>query len=169
MTTWSAPLDAPSLLRERQAELDELFTLLPAPTATEARGTWKGRLLALSGLDWLPRPLAAGLYRALALPLNPWQGKHLGGERGSNRWLRPGGLDFGHFQISAGNSPVDGLPVLLLDYDLPENPALLRGIRGEARRLDGQRLLARMNWQGRDRLLRVLYFTLEPVEGGHDA
>lgn len=168
MTT-ATPLALPPLLRERQAELDELFALLPAPSPAEATGTWKGRLLALRGLDWLPRPLAAGLYRALALPLNPWQGKHLGEARGSNRWLRPDGIDFGHFRIRTGVSAVDGLPVLHLDYDLPENPALLRGIRGEARRLDDQRLLARMNWKGRGGLHRVLYFTLEPAGHGHVA
>lgn len=169
MTTWSPTAAARPLLQQRQHELDELFRLLPSPTTAEAHGTWKGRLMALRGLDRLPRPLAALLYGALALPLNPWQGKYLDPAGGSNRWLHPQGLDFGHFRVSVAPSPVDGLPVLWLDYDLPENPAPLRHIRGEARRLDGQRLLARMNWQGRNGLARVLYFTLEAVEHGHAA
>lgn len=165
MTAHSLAL--PALLHERQSELDELFALLPAPAPADARGTWRGRLFALHGMDWLPRPLAAGLYRALALPLNPWRGKEFGDLRGSNSWFRPGGPGFGHFRIKVTDSAVDGLPVLLLDYDLPENPAPLRAIRGEARRLDAQRLLARMNWQGNAGLHRVLYFTLEPAGAPH--
>lgn len=169
MMTWSPTAAARPLLLQRQHELDELFSLLPAPAPEAVRGAWKGRLMALRGLDRLPRPLGALLYGALALPLNPWQGKYLDPAGGSNRWLHPRGLDFGRFRVSAATSPVDGLPVLWLDYDLPGNPAPLRHIRGEARQLDAGRLLARMNWQGRNGLTRVLYFTLETVDVRHGA
>lgn len=152
------------LLRERQKELDQLFAQLPVATPEQARGSWKGTLMALRGFDWLPRGLAARLYQALALPINPWQGKSLEGGSGDNRWLSPHGIAFGHFRIEQALSQVDGHPVLLLDYNVPENPSLLRSIRGEARLLGEQQLLARMNWQGRQGQHRILYFTLTPAE-----
>lgn len=151
-----APAD---LRRQRQAELDALFSLLPAPAATA--GTWRGTLMAITGLGWLPRPLASGLYRLLALPLlNPWRGKGFAGGAGANRWLGLPGVAFGHYRVTHATSPVDGGPVLWLDYDLAGNPAPLRGIRGEARELGDGLLLCRMNWQGAQGLHRVLYFTL---------
>lgn len=159
MATLTAPLP-PDLLRQRQDELDALFALLPAATADRVQGHWQGSLMALQGLDWLPRPLAQGLYRLLSVPLNPWRGKSFSQDEGANRWLTLGGAAFGRFRVAETNSIVDGLPVLLLDYDVPANPGLLRHIRGEARELNDSLLLARMNWQGRNGLRRVLYFTL---------
>lgn len=166
MTVLPAP-DRPiaaDLLRQRQPELDDLFALLPPVTPAEADGHWQGTLMALRGLDRLPRPLARGLYRLLALPLNPWRGKSFAQAEGANRWLGLPGLAWGRFRIEATDSAVDGRPTLLLDYDVPDNPALLRGIRGEARRLGDGVLLARMNWQGRHGLQRVLYFTLAKAD-----
>lgn len=166
MTAWQpiAPPDLADLLRQTRPELDALFALLPAPTAAEAAGHWHGTLMAVRGLGWLPRPLVHGLYRLLALPLNPWRGKSFGGETGANRWFTAHGAAFGRFRVQASTSGVDGQPTLLLDYDLPENPAALRPIRGEARRLGDGLLLARMNWQGARGLHRVLYFTLTPAD-----
>lgn len=161
------PLSRPALadlLRQRQPELDQLFALLPAPTPAQADGHWHGALLAVRGLGWLPRPLAGGLYRLLALPLNPWRGKSFGDDGGANRWFTAHGAAFGRFRMQAATSAVDGQPVLLLDYDVPENPGLLRRIRGEARVLGDGLLLARMNWQGDAGLHRVLYFTLTPAD-----
>lgn len=166
MSAWPNLYSAasPELLCERQAELDQLFTQLPAATPEQARGVWKGTLMAVLGLGWLPRALASRLYQVLALPINPWQGKSLQGATGDNRWLSPHGIAFGHFRITHTTSLIDGQPVLLLDYNVPENPALLRAIRGEARLLGERQLLARMNWQGRQGQHRILYFMLTPAE-----
>lgn len=146
------------LLRYRQNELDALFELLPAPEA--AAGVWRGTLMAITGFGWLPRPVAAVLYRILALPIDPWRGKSFDNGRGANRWFRLPGAAFGEYRVSIGASAVDGKPAVQLDYDVPENFALLRGIRGEARVLGDDLLLCRMNWQGKAGLSRVLYFTL---------
>jgi hypothetical protein len=43
---------------------------------------------------------------------------------------------------------------------VPENLALLRRIRGEARQLSDGVVLCRMNWKTRAGVYRVLYFTL---------
>lgn len=162
MTTYQpfTPAFPAELLRHRQAELDALFTLLPAPEAGSVDGVWRGTLLAITGLGWLPRGLAAGLYRVLALPVNPWRGKGFGHGAGANRWFRLPGTAFGDYRVSSASSPVDGKPVAWLDYNVPENIAPLRSIRGEARVLGDNLLLCRMNWQGKSRLHRVLYFTL---------
>ncbi len=167
MTTWNAfltPTAALDLMHERQDELEQLFAQLPEPTHAQANGTWKGSLMSIRGLGWLPRQISKQLYRLLSLPINPWQGKHLADDQGDNCWLHPKGLAFGHFNISSGESPVDGLPAMLLNYDVKENPALLRSIRGEARLLSEGLLLARMNWQARNGQICLLFFTLSRVE-----
>jgi hypothetical protein len=146
------------LLRHRQQELDALFALLPAPDAVE--GVWRGTLMAITGLQWLPRGVASSLYRLLALPLNPWRGKDFAGNGGANRWFGIPGTGFGAYRVRSTHSPVDGKPVMWLDYNLPANLPPLRGIRGEARELGDNLLLCRMNWQGSAGLHRVLYFTL---------
>lgn len=167
MNAWSAflpPAAALDLMRERQDELDQLFAHLPPPSREQSGGTWKGSLMAVRGLGWLPRPLGQQVYRLLALPINPWQGKRLDGTSGDNRWLHPDGLAFGHFRMAHGCSPVDGQPALLLDYDVAQNPTILRRIRGEARLFAKDLLLARMNWQTRTGQICLLYFTLSRVE-----
>lgn len=160
MTTFLAlpPTRPAELLRCRQPELDALFDLLPAPADSD--GVWRGTLMAIRGLDWLPRPVAAALYRLLALPVDPWRGKSFADGHGANRWFTLPGAAFGVYTVQVKDSPVDGKPSVWLDYNLPENPAPLRGIRGEARALGDNLLLCRMHWQGRDALHRVLYFTL---------
>lgn len=149
-----------NLLRQSQEELDALFSLLPLPERDAVDGHWRGTLMAIGGLGWLPRGLAAGLYRTLALPVNPWRGKSFSQRDGANRWFGLPGAAFGTYRVQFTNSPVDAKPVLWLDYNLPENIAPLRGIRGEARQLGKNFLLCRMNWQGSKGLHRVLYFTL---------
>lgn len=154
------PVSPGDLLRQSQQELDALFTLLPAPETGSVEGCWRGTLMAIRGLGWLPRRVAAGTYRLLSTPLNPWRGKSFDGPTGANRWFTLPGVAFGNYRVQATHSPVDGLPVVWLDYDLADNLAPLRGIRGEARQLGDNLLLCRMNWQGRSGLHRVLYFTL---------
>lgn len=156
--------DVADLLRQRQSELDDLFAMLPAPTAADAEGYWHGTVFAVRGLDWLPRPLARGLYRLLSTPVNPWRGKSFAQGGGANRWFTAHGPGFAGYRVTVGNSPVDGKPALLLDYDIPDNLALLRPIRGEGRVIGDGLVLARMNWQGANGLHRVLYFTLTPAD-----
>lgn len=144
----------------RQNELAELFAGLPAATAEALSGhTWRGRALAPLLLENAPRPLLGMACRVLATPLNPWLGKRFDGTTGVNAWLG-GSFSLGRYGCESRLSPVDGQPVLWLDYNLPENPALLRGIRGEVRVLDSRGFLARMNWQTATGFATVLYFTL---------
>lgn len=155
-----------TLLDHDQGELTDLFETLPVPTSPP-EGAWHGTLMAITGLERLPRGLRAALARILDTPVNPWRGKTFDGNRGSNLWLPGVGARFAHYRVQACDSPVDGRPVFWLDYNQPENPRMLRGIRGEARRLRDGLLLCRMNWRDRaGELHTLLYFTLsEPAHG----
>lgn len=151
---------ASELLSQRQSELDELFTVLPTVSANSVEGHYAGRLFSILGLGMLPRFVAAGFYRLMGAPIfNPWRGKSFNKGVGANSWFGVKGLAFGRYTVSNGVSEVDGLPTLLLNYDVPENPALLRRIMGEARQLSDGVVLARMNWKTRAGVYRVLYFT----------
>jgi hypothetical protein len=142
----------------RASELAALFaTLPPGPSPS---GHVRGRLLAITGLQRLPRALNRGLYAVLASVVNPWRGKSFNGSRGSNHWFWLRGPALGHYHISQQPGS-DGGASWWLTYDTPDNPALLRPIRGEARQLQPGRWLCRMLWQGRGQPVTLLWFTLE--------
>ena len=118
-------MDSARLMRFRQAELQKLYAHLPAPERGSVNGVWRGRLMAFTGLGWLPRWLAAGLYRLLALPINPWRGKGFDGDEGANRWFGMPGVGYAFYNLKFINSPVDGRPAVCLDYDRQDNLGLL--------------------------------------------
>ena len=146
-----------SLQSWRDQELQELFATLAS--APEIGGYWTGRVFAVRGLGWLPRPLASGVYALFSTPLNPWRGKSFDHDAGSNQWIRLKGFAFGHYLIKQ-QAGIDGQPSLWLNYDVANNPALLRPVRGEARLLQEDVLLCRMLWQGKQDLTTLLWFTL---------
>lgn len=146
-----------SLLSWRDAELEQLFATLDA--GASPAGTLRGRLFALAGTNWLPRTFNSLLFRLLALPINPWRGKHFDGAQGSNRWLALSGPSFGHYDCSIKTR--DGQTLHWLDYNVARNPAWLRGVRGEARQLQDGLWLCRMRWQSDNGLATLLWFTLE--------
>ena len=149
-----------SLHAWRDAELDQLFATLDAGEAPT--GTLRGRLFALVGTNWLPRTFNSLLFRLLALPINPWRGKHFDGAQGSNRWLALSGPSFGHYDCSIKTR--DGHALHWLDYNVARNPAWLRGVRGEARQLQDGLWLCRMRWQSDAGLATLLWFTLEATD-----
>lgn len=153
------------LLDHNQTELAELLATLPTPPGDPA-GRWHGTLMAIGGLQHLPRVLRSAVNLLLDTPVNPWRGKSFQGDTGSNLWLPGFGARFAHYRIEHRGSPVDGQPVIWLDYDVAENPAWLRPIRGEARQLREGILLCRMNWQTRRHLVPLLYFTLTEADHG---
>lgn len=151
-----------SLLDHSQAELDNLFETLPALKEGELNGVYRGRLFAIIGLGFLPRFLRRGLYKVLQTFINPWKGKRFDLESGANIWFfKKGFLPYGYYNINLQDSDVDQKPVTHLSYDVEQNLALLRDVRGETRKLSEGVYLARMNYQTRKNLVRVLYFTLD--------
>lgn len=156
--------DPNSLLKHSQKELDELFQTLPSLKKGELNGVYRGRLFAIMGLGILPRFLRNLLYRLLQTFINPWKGKRFDGDNGANIWFsKKGTLPYGYYTINSQDSAVDGEPVTHLSYDVDKNLRLLRPVRGETRKLSDGVYLARMNYQTRKKLVRVLYFTLDNI------
>lgn len=143
------------------AELDTRFAELPPATLAELQGHKRGRVLAVSGLDWVPGVARSALF-ALVNELPLWRGQHFEGEFGSNAWLLPGpGLPFARYLVREAPA-VDGSgPTIRLDYDVRANPRPLRRIVGELRQLDEGLFLARTQYLWGERVIKVLYFTLE--------
>ena len=158
-------LNAHSLLDHSQAELNDLFYNLAWPASGELNGRYKGTLLAIIGLNWLPRILRAWLYRLLRTFINPWTGKRFDKTEGANIWFtRSGKICFGYYNIEDSHQGEDGLPLTQLSYDVDKNIGILRPVRGEVRKLHDDLFLARMHYKKRNRTVRVLYFTLERID-----
>jgi len=133
----------------RQHELDKLFSTLPSQTEAEdtPQGTYKGALMAIAGVQHLPRKVGALVYRLLSTPLNPWRGKTFSADEGANVWFSAQGyLRFGRFHSTSSEQGLE-LDYSAIQDDIPVNPEILRGIRGEARFLQNGVWLARMRWQ----------------------
>ncbi|HEU4408869.1 MAG TPA: hypothetical protein VFS43_26645 [Polyangiaceae bacterium] len=120
--------------------LGRLFSAGRTPRALAALdGHPRGRMLAVRGLDHGP---VAGALRALAGGAAfPWGGKSFasaGGAEGTgvNRVRLGGRHALFPFRTRLGASVIDGAPAVVLDYDLPDNPAVIRAIHDEVRLVD---------------------------------
>jgi hypothetical protein len=155
------PVDARSLARMSMAELDGLFAELDVASRGELQGRKRGRVLAVSGLDWIPGVARSALFGLInELPI--WRGKSFEGEFGANAWLLSGHhLQFARFLVHEAPALDGPGTVLRLDYDVNANPAPLRRILGELRHLGPGLFLARMQVLWGDRVVKVSYFTLE--------
>jgi hypothetical protein len=153
-------VDARSLARMTMVELDTLFADLDVARLAELQGRKHGRVLAVSGLDWIPGVARSALFGLInELPI--WRGKSFEGEFGANAWLLPGhNLQFARFLVREAPALNGEGTVIRLDYDVAANPAPLRRIVGELRHLGPGLFLARMQYMWGDRVVKVLYFTL---------
>jgi len=132
----SSPLTVEDLARMGVPELDRAYAAGRVPDSLAARdGTPHGRMLALAG------PAGRGaahelLRRVSASRAFPWRGKSFRSRdtahgEGVNRAVLLGDV-FG-FDTRLDTSAVDGRPCIVLDYDVPENPFVVRAIRDELR------------------------------------
>jgi hypothetical protein len=146
--------------------LESLFGSADAFPMVALLGHPRGRVLAMPGFD---RGLAGSALRMVhAQWWWPWEGKSFamrGGEtegRGTNRVLWPsrtGVFPFRTYQVS---SVVDGEPCFAIDYDVPENPARVRRIYDEVRRVDTDLFLGRgMRRRKNGERALVLWFALD--------
>ncbi|HEY4187824.1 MAG TPA: hypothetical protein VGP07_22300 [Polyangia bacterium] len=154
--------------------LDELAALKPdalavlyrtalTPSVPTLNGHLVGRMLAIPAL---PRWMGGLMRRFAAWTHFPWRGKSFSatvedkgeginrvfGDRAPRRWFR--------FDTFLAPSRAGAFDALQLDYDNPENPALIRAIKDEVREVaPGLYLgLAYFMWRKRSRL--ILYFGL---------
>lgn len=131
---------ADSLARLASSELEAMFlTSTVSPSDFEAIcGTPQGRVLAVPGLDG--GLLGAVTRRFQGSALYPWEGKSFSAltadtGRGINRFRYPLRRGWFPFRTALADSRVDGQPCIAIDYDVPENPWLARGIYDELRAL----------------------------------
>lgn len=154
-------VDARSLARKSMVELDALFSELDVASIGELQGHKRGRMLAVSGFDWVPG-VARGAVLGFVNELPIWRGKSFDGEFGANAWLLPGHqLQFARFLVREASSLDGAGTVIQLDYDVAANFAPLRKIVGELRHLAPGVFLARMQFLWGERVVKVLYFSLE--------
>jgi hypothetical protein len=132
------------------------------PRLPDLDGTPRGRMLTWVGP--LGRGPAFGAVRRFAGSSSfPWGGKSFrsGSDthgRGINR-VRVLGDAF-PFETRIGPSVTDGRPCVILDYDLPQNPWLIRQIHDELRQVGKGLYLGPAMWKGRKAPTLVLYFAI---------
>jgi hypothetical protein len=169
---------AASSLSERAesplATLDHLLTL-PArdlrrlyedarvPRLVDVRGDLRGRMLAWPSLD--PHPAVAGALRAFAGGAAfPWRGKSFmpkDEDRGDgiNRVFSDRFRLF-RFETFVAKSRAGDFDAVQLDYDLPENPFVIRRIKDEIRELERGVWLGQAYFATKKRDVLWLYFGL---------
>jgi hypothetical protein len=100
-------------------------------------GDLTGRMLAVRGAGG---PLHWGLSRYARSRAFPWAGKSFASRdsksgTGINRVTLAGRHRLFPFRTHVGPSVVDGHPAVILDYDDPDNPGLVRAIHDEVREI----------------------------------
>lgn len=113
-------------------------------------GNPTGRMLAVRGLE--RSPLAPQLRRLAASSSFPWGGKSFASETearglGVNRVLLAGKHKLFPFVTTFAPSMLDGGPSIRLNYDLPENPSVIRHIHDEVREVDAGLFLGPAMWR----------------------
>src|SRR5580704_6090295 len=146
-------------------ELGRLYARGAAPAAVAALdGHPRGRMLAVRGLD---AGLAADTLRRLSgAAAFPWGGKSFTSRdarsgAGVNRVHLGGRHQLFPFLTRLEASVVDGQPALVLDYDLPDNPGLIRAIHDEVREVSPGLYLGPAMWKAAAGPTLVLWFALD--------
>lgn len=129
-------LDLDTLARMDVDALGRLYAKgATPPDVSGLEGHPRGRMLSIKALD------RGRVFRALRgfsrAAVFPWGGKSFSGRgatgTGSNRVHLFGRHQLFPFHTRIQPSVVDGAPCIALDYDLPDNPALIRAIHDEIR------------------------------------
>lgn len=163
----SAPQhDLASLARLDTEALAALYAAAAIPTTvTPLAGQPRGRMLAVRGLE--RGPLHGWIARLAAATFFPWGGKSFAGAgktgTGINR-VQLGGAgrhNLFPFATNIGPSALDGRDAVILDYDLPENPGVIRAIHDEVRAIEPGLYLGPAMWKGERGKTLVLWFALD--------
>jgi len=134
------PLSLDRLAGMSVRELDACYRAGEVPEdLSELDAVSNARMLTVRGL--LGRGLLQRAVKRLAASgAFPWRGKRFssvdaGHGTGINRVKLAGTRTWFPFETRLDASAIDGLPCILLDYDKPENPLVIRHIRDELRRV----------------------------------
>jgi hypothetical protein len=123
----------------------------------------RGRMLAVRTLD---RGMSGRVIHSIASAAAfPWGGKSFfgDGDRGTgiNRVHVFGRHQMFPFQTSLRRSVMDDGPCVVLDYDLPDNPSLIRSIHDEIREVHPGVYLGPAMWKTTAGPRLVLWFALD--------
>lgn len=157
--------DLDALARLNGAALADLYAHAEMPADwTDLDGDRVGRMLAVRGTG----VIAARLRRIAGAPGFVWAGKsfHDSGTPTSGginrvRLGRAGRHRLFPFETRVGPSAVDGGPCVILDYDLPDNPAFIRKIHDEIRLVEPGLWLGPAMWKTDGAPVHVLWFALD--------
>jgi hypothetical protein len=159
------PLDLDALSRMDVTALGELYARGAHPADVHTlEGNPRGRMLAVRTLD---RGVAAGAIRSIArTSWFPWGGKTFAGRgasgAGVNRLHLFGRHHLFPFHTRSAASAIDGAPCIALDYDLPDNPGVIRKIHDEVREVSPGLFLGPAMWKrAKGRPALVLWFALD--------
>jgi len=161
-------LDLDALAALDGAALARRYAEAPAPARLDGLdGHPRGRMLAVRGLD--RGPLGAALRRLAGHAAFPWGGKSFSSTEkaagaGVNRVHLFGRHALFPFHTRIAPSRVDGRPSVILDYDLPDNPSLIRAIHDEVREIEPGLWLGPAMWKGALGTTHVLWFALDARE-----
>lgn len=173
----STALDLDALSRMDVAALGDLYARGSHPENVDTlEGNPRGRMLAVRTLD---RGVAGGAIRSLArAAFFPWGGKTFAGRgargTGVNRLHLFGRHQLFPFHTRIAASALDGAPCVALDYDLPDNPGVIRKIHDEVREVSPGLFLGPAMWKTPKGPALVLWFALDtrvqskPVGHGRD-
>jgi hypothetical protein len=169
------PITLDDLASRSCEELEALYRAAPAPQSMRAAdGPRKGRMLAVAKLD---HGSMAELLRRLAASRSfVWEGKTFTADgdregRGVNRIRLPhllGRQNLFPFATRFAPSALDGRDALVLDYDRPENPPLIRRIHDEIREVSPGVFLGPAMWKSAAGLRTVLWFALGARAVSHE-
>ncbi|MFP4632150.1 MAG: hypothetical protein ACLFMT_01775 [Halobacteriales archaeon] len=161
----SAPRDATEYLRQSdESELNDVYKNARCPEISELEGRYLGTVL---GGRVFPLTLKEGVG-LLNGDWMPWAGKKIHPideeeSRGCN-WYEIGPFERNGFEFVGRLRPSTYGPgrAYVLDYDLPDNPDVVQGVRDELKQVDDELYLGRtyMRFRGEHRFL--FYFALEP-------
>lgn len=163
-----APASLDDLAARTTVELDGLYRSGAVPASLRALdGAPTGRMLTVRKLE--RGRLGRALARFAASPSFVWGGKSFESTSatsgtGINRVRLPGLLgsqSLFPFRTSVAPSSLDGAPAIVLDYDLPENPAWIRRVHDEVREVAPGLFLGPAMWKGRRAKTTVLWFALD--------
>lgn len=152
------------------SELAQLYRDARVPNLGDVRGDLRGRMLAW---PWVGTPAAARILRRFAgADVFPWRGKTFvpnadatRGE-GDNRVVSERFHLF-RFETFVGPSRAGSFDAVQLDYDLPDNPPVIRSIKDEIRELEPGVWLGQAWLRTRSRERLWLYFALADVGTRH--
>jgi hypothetical protein len=160
-----APASLDALAAMRAEELGRLYARGAVPASLAALdGHPRGRMLAVRGLD--AGAFGDALRRFAGAAAFPWGGKSFTSREaaagaGVNRVHLGGRHQLFPFLTRLGPSEVDGKPAVILDYDLPDNPGLIRAIHDEVREVSPGLYLGPAMFKTASGPKLVLWFALD--------